>query len=135
MSDKEKLTERITFRCTESEKELIFYKSEQANYFRVSDYIRKQAVYGNVLKLNEEWYENVMRQISGMANNLNQIARHVNETNTVYPSDMSDLKKILFNLGLHIEVIESAVEKLYGNNQNQVDSRNASQSVGIHNEP
>jgi len=134
MSDKEKLTEILKFRCTESEKELIIFKAEQANYFRVSDYLRKQAVYGSVLKLNDEWYENIMRQVSGMANNLNQITRHVNETKTVFSSDLSDLKKILFNLGLHIELIESAVDKLYGNNQNQANSRNAVQGVGVHNE-
>jgi len=135
MSDKEKLTEILKFRCTESEKELIKFKAEQSNYFRVSDYLRKQAVNGKVLKLNDDWYVNVMRQVSGMANNLNQIARHVNDTKTVYQSDMSDLKMILFNLGLHIEMIESAVEKLYGNNKNQVDTRNTVQSVGVHNEP
>jgi len=115
MSDKEKLTEKMFFRCTASEKKIIKFKSEQVNYFRVSDYLRKQAVYGKVLKLNNEWYENIIRQISGMANNLNQITRHVNDTKTVYPRDISDLKKILFNLGLHVELIESAVEKLYGN--------------------
>jgi hypothetical protein len=134
MVEKEKLTEILKFRCTENEKNIIKEKSQQAKYFHLSDYLRRQAVYGNVLQLNEEWYGNIMRQVSGMANNLNQITRHINETNIVYSSDVLDLKKITYNLRLHIEIIEEAVEKLYGVHQNKTDTRDALQGVGLHNE-
>jgi hypothetical protein len=83
----------------------------------VSDYLRKQAVNGNILQLNEKFYADIMRQISGMATNLNQIARHMNETRTVFQSDVKDLDLLQFNLKLHVDLIEQAVEKLYGNNQ------------------
>ena len=119
LKEKEKLTEKLIFRCTRSEREIINLKAEQAKYYHLSDYLRRQAVHGNVIQLNEKWYEDIMRQISGMANNLNQIARHFNETGTLHASDISDMKLIDFNLNLHLELIEGAVEKLYGNNKNQ----------------
>jgi len=125
MTEKEKMTEKLIFRCTESEKKTIEQKAELANYYRLSDYLRRQAVHGNVLMLNEQWYEKIMRQISGMANNLNQIARHVNETKHLYESDIHDMDLIQFNLKLHLELLEEAVEKLYGNHEIKSDSHNA----------
>jgi len=119
--EKEKRTEKMTFRCTENERKIIEEKAELANYSHIGEYIRRQLINGNVLQLKDEWYDDIIRQVSGMANNLNQIARHINETKTIYSSDISDMRKTLNGLQFYTERIEEAVEKIYGNNQNKTD--------------
>ena len=72
--------EKITFRCTKSEKKIIFSLAEKCG-LTASDYCRKQARYGEVLaipKLNSDEIE-YMRTLKIYSSHFNRISNLIKE--------------------------------------------------------
>jgi hypothetical protein len=82
----------MAFRVTEEERGLIAQKMKLAGISSVRAYLLKMAVDGYVVQLDLADVREMVRLLRGATNNLNQIARRVNASGSVYRADIEDLK-------------------------------------------
>jgi len=92
-SNKRNRNVNIAFRVTEEERGLIAKKMELAGISSVRAYLLKMAVDGYVIQLDLADVREMVRLLRNATNNLNQIARRVNATGSVYRADIEDLKE------------------------------------------
>lgn len=88
-----KRDKRIVFRVSEEEYNGITKKMEQTGIINRESYLRKMALDGYILKLDMSALNELIRLLSNATNNLNQIAKRVNETYRIYKDDIEELKK------------------------------------------
>lgn len=82
----------LAFRVSEKERELIEFRMKQAGMKSLRAYIVKQAIDGRVISVELESVNEMVRLLSNATNNINQIARRVNETGNFYATDLDDLR-------------------------------------------
>jgi hypothetical protein len=82
----------LAFRVTREERDLIERRMKQAGIQNLRAYIVKQAVDGRVIRVELDSVKDMVRLLSNATNNINQIARRVNETGSVYAADIEDLR-------------------------------------------
>ncbi len=85
---------QIIFRVTQRERELIEEKMELLGARNLQAYLRKMAIDGYVIKLDLPELKEMVSLLRRCSNNLNQIARHVNETGRVYEADIDDVLRM-----------------------------------------
>jgi len=90
LENKKKL---ITFLVSEQERELIERNMERAGIHGIGAYLRKIAIDGYIVQLDLSDVKELVRLLSNVANNLNQIAKRVNETRSIYEADIKDLQE------------------------------------------
>ena len=93
MSKKRKHNIPIMFWVTEQERDLIEQRMAQIGTVNMSAYLRKIAIDGYVLKLDLPELKEMISLLRRSSNNLNQIARRVNETGRIYDADMECLRE------------------------------------------
>ena len=82
---------RLRFRVTPEERELIETKMAQLGTTNMAAYLRKMALDGYVVRLKLPELREMVSLLRRSSNNLNQIARRVNETGRFYAADMEDM--------------------------------------------
>jgi len=82
---------QILFWVNDEERELIEQKMAQLGTDNMSAYLRKMAIDGVVVKLELPELKEMISLLRRSSNNLNQIAKRVNETGRVYDADMEDM--------------------------------------------
>ena len=93
MAKKRKHNIPIMFWVTEQERDLIGQRMAQIGTVNMSAYLRKIAIDGYVLKLDLPELKEMVSLLRRSSNNLNQIAKRVNETGRIYEADMECLRK------------------------------------------
>ena len=93
MAKKRKHNIPIMFWVTEQERDLIEQRMAQIGTVNMSAYLRKIAIDGYVLKLDLPELKEMISLLRRSSNNLNQIARRVNETGRIYDADMECLRE------------------------------------------
>lgn len=93
MRRKEGRTIGLYFKVSPEEMALIEQKMEQAGTMNKRAYLRKMAVDGYVIRLDLGEMKELLRLLSSISNNVNQIACRCNETGNLYGEDMEDLRK------------------------------------------
>ena len=93
MAKKRKHNIPIMFWVTEQERDLIEQRMAQIGTVNMSAYLRKIAIDGYVLKLDLPELKEMISLLRRSSNNLNQIARRVNETGRIYEADMECLRE------------------------------------------
>ncbi|MBQ7009853.1 MAG: plasmid mobilization relaxosome protein MobC [Ruminococcus sp.] len=83
----------LTFYVTDEEKEFIKHKMSLMNITNMSAYLRKMAIDGRLIQVDYSQFDNISEQLSGVSRNINQIAKRINATDTVYAGDMRDIKQ------------------------------------------
>ena len=83
----------LKFRVTPKERELIEERMAQLGTDNMSAYLRKIAIDGYVVKLDLPELRKMVSLLRRSSNNLNQIARRVNETNRIYDADIRDMQE------------------------------------------
>ena len=86
-------TDRIRVWIRKEDRELIEKKMEEAGISNLSDYIRKMAIDGYVIRLDLSDVKEVSRLLRINANNINQIAKRANETGCIYQADLKNVEK------------------------------------------
>jgi len=81
----------LTFRVTQQEREMIERRMAQAGIKNIRAYLLKQAIDGRVIRIELDSVKEMVRLLSNATNNINQIAKRVNETGSLYAADMNDL--------------------------------------------
>jgi len=81
----------IRFMVDEKERDLIYKRMEESGIQSLRAYLLKMAVDGRVIHVELDSVRDMVRLLSNATNNINQIARRVNETGSIYAADMEDL--------------------------------------------
>lgn len=86
-------TRRIDLRVTEKEYDLILQKMAQCKIGNLSAYMIKMAIDGMVINLNMPELKEISSLLRYNGNNINQIAKQLNEGKSVYAPDIADIKE------------------------------------------
>lgn len=83
---------QLNFRVTEREKMLIEEKKQELGTTNREAYLRKIAIDGMIVKLEVPELKALISLMRRTSNNVNQIARRLNETGRIYEVDIADVK-------------------------------------------
>ena len=84
---------QLNFRVTEREKALIEEKMLALGTTNREAYLRKIAIDGYVARLDVPELQEIISLMRRISNNVNQIARRLNETGRIYEVDIADVQK------------------------------------------
>lgn len=82
---------QLKFRVTPEERALIEQKMAQLGTKNMAAYLRKMSIDGYVVKLDLPELSEMVSLLRRSGNNLNQIAKRMNETGRVYETDIQDV--------------------------------------------
>ena len=100
---------QVKFFVYEKEQALIKKKMEHAGIENMSAYIRKMALDGYCLNLDLPQLRRMAYLLQNCSNNLNQVAKRVNESGKIYSADLADLRTRLDEL---IDIGKQILSKL-----------------------
>jgi hypothetical protein len=83
----------LAFRVSQEERDKIEHKMKIAGMKNLRAFIVKQALEGRIIHVELDSVREMVRLLSNATNNINQIARRVNQTGNVYAADISDIKE------------------------------------------
>ena len=83
----------IRFRVAPEEREMIESKMAQFGTTNMAAYLRKISIDGYVVRLDLPELREMVSLLRRSSNNLNQIAKRVNETSRIYDADIDCLKE------------------------------------------
>ena len=90
-----KRTMQIKFRVTEAERDLILEKMKLIPTRNMAAYLQKMAIDGYVIQVDHSDIKAMTAEIQKIGVNINQIARRVNSTGSVYQEDIDEIKGVL----------------------------------------
>ncbi len=90
--DGRKRTVQVKFRMTEAERDLILEKMKLIPTKNMAAYLRKIAIDGYIVQVDHSDIKAMTAEIQKIGVNINQIARRVNSTGSVYQEDIDELK-------------------------------------------
>ena len=93
--DGRKRTVQVKFRVTEAERDLILEKMKLIPTNNMAAYLRKIAIDGYIVQVDHSDIKAMTAEIQKIGVNINQIARRVNSTGSVYQEDIDELKGAL----------------------------------------
>ena len=93
MATEEKRLIQHNFRTTEAEDAIIREKMKLFGIQNQSLYYRTMAIKGYLLKLNLREIRELLRLMKNLSNNVNQIARRLNERGNIYETEMYDIQQ------------------------------------------
>ena len=101
--DGRKRTVQIKFRVTEEERALIEQKMKLVPTRKMDElgirsmgaYLRKMAIDGYIIQIDHADIKAMTAEIQKIGVNINQIARRVNATGSVYQEDIEEIKGVL----------------------------------------
>ena len=93
--DGRKRTVQIKFRVTEAERDLILEKMKLIPTRNMAAYLRKIAIDGYIIQVDHSDIKAMTAEIQKIGVNVNQIAKRVNATGSVYQEDIEEIKGVL----------------------------------------
>ena len=91
MAAKEKRVIEHSFRTTESEDNVIRQKMKAFGIRNQASFYRAMVLNGYLLKLDLPEIRELLRLLKNLTNNVNQMARRLNEHGSVYETEMDDI--------------------------------------------
>ena len=82
----------LRFRVTPEERSMIENRMKQLGTTNMAAYLRKIAIDGYVVKLDLPELHEAVRLMGSLSNNVNQIARRLNERGSIFETEMDDIK-------------------------------------------
>ncbi len=104
-----KKDKRIFVKINQEEEQLIEQKMALAHITNKSAYMRKMAIDGFIINVDISDLTEAVRLLRTVSNNVNQIAKHTNETGAIYKSDIEEIKA---NYESIIESIRESLENI-----------------------
>ena len=105
---KDNKTELNRVRVTPKELSRIHSKMQELGIQNRSAYLRKMALDGICVQMDLSEIREMTYQIGRLGNNLNQIAKHANETGVVYPSEIRGIQRQFEEIiGFEKEILKS----------------------------
>lgn len=92
----------IVLRCpvTEEERKLIEYKMSQLPTQQIGAYLRKMAIDGYIIYTDIKNIKQYIQELQAIGRNINQIAKRVNSTSSIYKEDIDEIKARLEEIWL-----------------------------------
>lgn len=84
---------KIEFYVNDEEKSFILEKMKVAKIKNLSAYLRKAAIDGKIEIHDYSGLKEINYNLRKIGVNINQIAKRINETNSIYQSDMEDIQR------------------------------------------
>ncbi|MDT2758082.1 plasmid mobilization relaxosome protein MobC [Enterococcus asini] len=85
--------ERIEIKLTKEEKKLFKKKMKISNSKNMAHFIRKCVMEKEIYIVDLEPFRNIQWLLSNATNNINQIAKHANQTGVIYKNDIKSMRK------------------------------------------
>lgn len=104
----------IYIKMTQQELDLMEQGMRQMNVTNRSAYIRKMAINGYLINLDIPELAEIQRLLGITANNVNQIARKVNQGGTPYRDDLADLTAKLEDIRLQFGEVLQGLAMIQG---------------------
>jgi len=82
----------LSFLVSEQEHGLIKEQMAKAGITNMRAYLLKMALNGRIVHIELDSVKEMVRLLGNAANNVNQIARRVNETGNIYTDDINDIQ-------------------------------------------
>lgn len=88
---------KIVLRCpvTEEERKLIEQKMAQLPTRQIGAYLRKMAIDGLIIYTDTTNIKEMNKELHSIGVNINQIAKRVNETGSIYEEDIKEIQERL----------------------------------------
>lgn len=86
---------QMKFDVTEEERELIKQKMAQIPTQRIGAYLRKMAIDGLIIYTDTTNIKEMNKELHSIGVNINQIAKRVNETGSIYEEDIKEIQERL----------------------------------------
>lgn len=102
---------QLNFRVTEQERRLIEERMQELGTTNREAYLRKIAIDGMIVKLEVQELKEIVSLMRRTSNNVNQIARRLNETGRIYEADITDVHNRQEQLW---DMLNSLITKLSG---------------------
>ena len=102
---------QLNFRVTEQERRLIEERMQELGTTNREAYLRKIAIDGVIIKLEVQELKEIVSLMRRTSNNVNQIARRLNETGRIYEADITDVHNRQEQLW---DMLNSLITKLSG---------------------
>ena len=102
---------QLNFRVTEQERRLIEERMQEFGPTNRESYLRKIAIDGMIVKLEVQELKEIVSLMRRTSNNVNQIARRLNETGRIYEADITDVHNRQEQLW---DMLNSLITKLSG---------------------
>ena len=102
---------QLNFRVTEREKELIEDRMQEIGTTNREAYLRKIAIDGMLVKLEVPELKEIVSLMRRTSNNVNQIARRLNENGRIYEVDITDVQNQQEQLW---DMLNSLITKISG---------------------
>ena len=102
---------QLNFRVTEREKQLIEERMQEIGTTNREAYLRKIAIDGMLVKLEVPELKEIVSLMRRTSNNVNQIARRLNETGRIYEVDITDVQNQQEQLW---DMLNSLITKISG---------------------
>ena len=102
---------QLNFRVTEQERRLIEERMQELETTNREAYLRKIAIDGMIVKLEVQELKEIVSLMRRTSNNVNQIARRLNETGRIYEADITDVHNRQEQLW---DMLNSLITKLSG---------------------
>lgn len=102
----------LTLRVSNEEKEFIIKKAKLAESSSTGAYIRKMAIAGVIVKYENQGIKKLIKSLSGIQRNINQMAMRVNATNRIYDEDFDYMKEVLNDIWHTLTSIQSVLLSL-----------------------
>ena len=90
-----KRNKEIHFYVTEEERKLIRRKMIESKTKNMGAYLRKMAIDGYIIQIDHADIKAMTAEIQKIGVNINQIAKRVNATGSVYQEDIEEIKGVL----------------------------------------
>ena len=95
----------LAFRVTEDERKMIERRMAQAKMTNMRAFIVKMVEEGQVIRLELDGVNEMVRLLSNATNNINQIAKRANETVSIHAADLSALCQRIDEIWVQAKVI------------------------------
>ena len=102
----------LHFMVDEEEHALIKRQIAESGIKNLRSYLLKQAVDGRIIHVELDSVREMVRLLSNATNNLNQIARRVNETGSIYAADIEDIRSRYESLWLQVKEVLKRLSSL-----------------------
>ncbi len=103
--------ERIEIRLTEDERTIFEKKMKMAKCKTMSHFIRKCVMESDIYIVDLQPFRELSGVLYKVSNNINQIAKRVNQTGLIYQSDIKDMQDEIENIAKEIWDIHSLLVK------------------------
>ena len=91
---------KMVLRCpvTDEERKLIEHKMSLVPTNQIGAYLRKMAIDGYIIYTDTTDIQAMNKELQRIGRNINQIAKRVNSTSSIYMTDIEELKEDLQNI-------------------------------------